>query len=79
MWIERICSGCDHLCSNNDDGLRMGCRAFPKGIPDDIGDIHSHDTVFMGDGLYSRQAGDYVYTPAKKKVNRRGHVIEIYQ
>ena len=79
MWVERICWGCDHYCSNNNDGLLMGCRAFPKGIPENIGDIHSHDTVFMGDGLYPRQVGDFVYTLAKKKVDKHGREINIYQ
>jgi len=79
QWINNICFGCEHWCNNNDDGLLMGCRAFPKGIPDEIGGEHTHDSVFWGNNLYKRQVGDYVYTPAKKKVNRRGHIIEIYQ
>ena len=75
MWKKRICSGCDHLCLNNDDGLIHGCRAFPDilGIPDWIGNKHSHDTIIKG------QTGDYVYMPAPKEFNIRGHKIEICQ
>ena len=73
--IYDICFGCDHFCSNNDDKLLAGCRAFPypDGIPDDIGDVYSHDIVLEG------QTTDFVYTPAKNKKNRFGRRIKIYQ
>ena len=79
QWINNICFGCDHFCSNNDDRLTMGCRAFPDGIPDVIGGQHTHDEVFIGDGLWKHQVGVFVYTPAKKEFNIRGRKIEIYQ
>ena len=71
--IYDICDGCEHFCLNNDDGFWRGCRAFPGGIPNKIGDKHSHDVVHNG------QVGDYVYIPAKKKRNRFGQKIDIYQ
>jgi len=70
--IYDICDGCDHFCLNNDDGFWGGCRAF-RGIPNEIGDKHSHDKPL------DYQKNDYVYTPAKKKVNRFGDEIDIYQ
>ena len=72
--IYDICDGCDHFCLNNDDGFWRACRAFPGGIPmNEIGDINSHDKPL------DYQKNDYVYTPAKKKVNRFGDEIDIYQ
>ena len=70
-----ICLGCDHFCSNNDDGLLEGCRAFPKGITRRfrIYDSHSHDKPVEG------QENDFVYTPAKSKTDRYGDKIQIYQ
>jgi len=66
--------GCDHLYSNNDDVGRIGCRAFPEGIPKNkIGMLHTHDVVIDG------QNGEYVYMPAKKTFNKRGRKIKIYQ
>jgi len=60
---EFICFGCEHFCSNNDDGLRKGCRAFPDGIPtDEIGGKHSHDKIIEG------QVGDLILAV---KVNGR--------
>ena len=79
---ESICFGCDHFCRNNDDKLGMGCRAFPggdPGIPCVIGDLHSHDKPFKDNGWINAQDNDYVYTPAKKKVNLIGNEIKIYQ
>ena len=65
MNARDICQGCDHFCTNNDDeDLIQGCRAFPDGIPSQIEDKHSHDTVIKG------QVGNFVYTPAKKKSYR---------
>ena len=73
MWTGRICWGCEHYCLNNDDNLLCGCRAFPDGMLDWIGNDHSHDTIIKG------QIGDYVYTPAQKEFNKSGRKIEIYQ
>ena len=75
MWRERICFGCEHFCLNNDDGLRSGCRAFPdvKGIPNWVGNKNSHDKVVKG------QVGDYVYMPAKRKIDILGRIIKVYQ
>ena len=72
MWVTSICFICDHFCRNNDDGLMMGCRAFPNGIPDDIGNEHDHDNVIKG------QIGDYVFTPAKREFDTMGHRIKDY-
>ena len=72
-WKNRICWGCEHYCNNNDDDLKMGCHAFPKGILDEIGSKHSHDKIIKG------QVGNYVYSPSNRKINRRGNKIEIYQ
>jgi hypothetical protein len=49
----------------------MGCRAFPNGsgIPYNIGNVNSHDIIIEG------QVGDFVYTPAKREFNIRGHRI----
>ena len=68
-----ICMGCDHFCLNNNDDMIYGCRAFPEGIPDNIGYFHSHDVVIDG------QVGDFVYTPAKAKYDIVGDKIEILQ
>jgi len=76
---KNICIGCVHFCSNNDDGLLMGCRAFPDGIPMIIGGLYSHDKVFKGDIIYSSQDNDYVYMPSERKINRRGREIVIHQ
>jgi len=73
MRIDDICQGCEHVLTNNNDGLRRGCRAFPDGIPRFIGDTNSHDIPVEW------QVSDYVYTPAKKKVDRYGRKIKIYQ
>ena len=69
MWKSNICLICEHFCLNNDDGIFMGCRAFPDGIPHDIGNDHDHDNVIKG------QIGDYVFTPAKKEFNIMGYRI----
>ena len=74
QYEKDICFGCDHWCSNNDEGLRGGCRAFPDGIPTEfIGGKHSHDKIIKS------QTGDYVYTPAKREKDIFGRKIEIYQ
>jgi len=80
MYGNDICMGCEHFCHNNEDGLGIGCRAYPKGIPStDIGDgdviemEHSHDKV------RDNQVGDYVYMPAKKEFDRLGYRIIINQ
>ena len=74
-YKNNICDGCDHACFNNeDDGLRMGCRAFPDGIDTHvIGSLHTHDKPIEG------QKNDYVYMPAKRKVDLAGNKIEIFQ
>jgi len=80
-----ICMGCDHFCLNNDDDFGIGCRAFPdgedggNGIPSIIGELHSHDKPFKGKGWHLPQENDYVYTPAKRKINHYKNEIEIYQ
>jgi len=71
--LDYICQGCEHVGSNNDDGLRRGCRAFPEGILRNINEPHSHDKPVEG------QVGNYVYMPAKKKVDKYGDKITIYQ
>ena len=44
--LNNICFGCDHFCDNNEDGLGIGCRSYPKGISTKIiHDPHSHDKV----------------------------------
>jgi len=75
MRSKDICSSCDHYCTNNDDDLLMGCRAFPKGIPYHlhIEDTHSHDIPFR------EQGNDFVYMPAKREESNFGRKIEIYQ
>ena len=72
MWTKRICWICDNHCLNNDDGLTAGCRAFPNGIPNWIGNEHSHDNIIEG------QVGDFVFTPAKREFNIRGNKISDY-
>jgi len=75
-----ICWGCDHFCTNNDDGILGGCRAFPGDIDSHIiGDLYSHDKPIEGNNRYPRQDNDYVYMPAKSKTNRWGNKIQIYQ
>ena len=73
MNSRDICQGCDHFCTNNSDGLLMGCRAFPEGIPRFIENKHSHDKIIEG------QFGTFVYTPTKRKVSNFGRKIEIQQ
>ena len=77
--INNICFGCDHFCINNDDNLLCGCRAFPEGIPDMIGGLHTHDDVFIGNHLWRPQLGNFTYTPAKYKYNKFFQEIIIYQ
>ena len=70
----RICSGCEHMyLNNNDRPFARWCRAFPNGIPEKIGEIHSHDKVI------DSQVSDFVYMSAKSKKNRFGQKITIYQ
>ena len=73
ILAKDICMGCDHFCDNNDDGLTIGCRAFPDGILNKIGLKHSHDAVIEG------QVGDYVYTPSKRKFDRFGSKMIVFQ
>jgi len=68
-----ICDGCEHSSFNNDDDFIGGCRAFLNGVPDEIGDINSHDKPYEGQG------NDYVYMPAKRKATLYGRKIVIYQ
>ena len=75
MTPRDICQGCDHFCTNNKDGLSIGCRAFPSGngIPSFIEDKYSHDKVIEG------QVGNFVYTPSKRKHSIYGRKIKIFQ
>ena len=73
MTPKDICQGCDHFCSNNDDGLLTGCRAFPDGIPSFIENKHSHDKIIEG------QVGTFVYTPSKRKLSLYGRKIKVFQ
>jgi hypothetical protein len=75
MSPRDICQGCDHFCANNEDGLSIGCRAFPggNGIPNFIEDKHSHDKVVEG------QVGNFVYTPSKREYSNCGRKIKIFQ
>jgi len=59
---------------NNDDDLIGGCRAFPNGVPNEIGDINSHDKP-----LVDWQNNDFVYMPAKRETTLYGRKITIYQ
>ena len=69
-----VCMGCEHISMNNDDDFVGGCRAFPNGIDnEEIGDVNSHNKPREG------QKNDFVYMPAKRKVNRMGRKITIYQ
>jgi hypothetical protein len=47
--INPICVKCNHF--NSIDNDKLGCRAFPKGIPPEIitGE-HDHTKPFKGDG-----------------------------
>ena len=71
--IYSICWGCDHYSFNNDEDFFGGCRAFPNGIPSDVGNIYSHDKPLEW------QKNDYVYMPAKRKVCKLHRKIEIFQ
>ena len=68
-----ICFGCEHCHINNGDNLLVGCRAFPEGVPENIGWKHSHDEIVEG------QIGDYVYKRAKKDFDRFSNKIKFYQ
>ena len=71
------------------------CRAFPNGIPfsdhdnlpgyPDIADVGSHDKPIREVFFFGKkstddfQKNDFVYIPTKRKVDRHGKQIEIYQ
>jgi len=72
---ESICFGCDHLSINNADGLTIGCRAFPDGIPYHYG----VGEKFFHNRILKEQNNDYVYKPAKNEYNTFGNKITISQ
>lgn len=55
---NHLCDSCIHLYLNNDEGS-CGCRAFPKGIPDEANCGYNHHKILKG------QVGDYVYREAR--------------
>jgi hypothetical protein len=71
--IDLICLDCEHFCSNNNDGILCGCRAFPKGIPYDYPINNKHDKIIkkeppgtiVGIQYPEGQVGDYIYKPLK--------------
>ena len=89
----RICVGCEHYYSNNNDKLKIGgCRAFPNETPKegaigfpDVGLPHSHDKpireVFVAGLKISDnfQDNNYVYTPVKRKFDVNNKEIPIFQ
>lgn len=53
MISKPICHQCKHFCLNHGEGVGIGCRAFPNGIPDAAKIKHS--SVIDG------QTGTYVF------------------
>ncbi len=57
-YCKIICSDCKHYYFNNGEGISTGCRAFPKGIPNEVYYHQQHLSPIKG------QEGDYVYEKA---------------
>lgn len=49
-----LCGDCIHNYLNNGEGL-IGCRAFPKGIPEYVKNGYNHKEILQN------QTGDYVF------------------